>query len=163
MATVRRSNQEIRVGRGRVNPDKLASLNEADIERFARDDESETSDRGEPRYVPPRTDVRALRERLGVSQAEFARRYLLPARTVQQRSKTCESLPSSAGPTLCDRPRSRCPGARAALINWSRSNVATLLIDMLRETDRRLDFTGALRSATSYETLTGGRLRYLSE
>lgn len=84
MATVRRSNQEIRVGRGRVNPDKLASLNEADIEQFAREDESETKDLGEPRYVPPRTDLRALRERLGVSQAEFARRYLLPVRTVQQ-------------------------------------------------------------------------------
>jgi len=67
-----------------VNPDKLATLSEADIERFARDDDSETADLGEPRYVPPRTDVRALRERLGVSQAEFARRYLLSVRTVQQ-------------------------------------------------------------------------------
>jgi putative transcriptional regulator len=84
MATVKRSNQEIQVGRGRLNPEKLASLSEADIERFARDDESETADLGEPRYVPPRTDVRALRERLGVSQAEFARRYLLSVRTVQQ-------------------------------------------------------------------------------
>lgn len=84
MATVRRTNHEIRVGRGRVSPDKLAALNEADIQRFARDDDSETSDLGEPRYVPPRTDVRALRERLGVSQAEFARRYLLSVRTVQQ-------------------------------------------------------------------------------
>jgi putative transcriptional regulator len=84
MATVRRSNQEIRVGRGRVNPDKLASLNEADIKRFARDDESETSDLGEPRHVPPRTALRAVRERLGVSQAELARRYLLSVRTVRQ-------------------------------------------------------------------------------
>jgi hypothetical protein len=50
MATVRRSNQDSRVGSGRVNPYKLASSNEADIERFARDDESETTDLGEPRY-----------------------------------------------------------------------------------------------------------------
>ena len=84
MATVRRSNQEVRARRGRVNLDKLASLNESDIESFARDDASETGDLGEPRYVPPPTDVRALRERLGVSQAEFARRYLLSVRTVQQ-------------------------------------------------------------------------------
>ena len=84
MATVRRSNEEIRVGRGRVNPDKLASLTEADIERFAREDDSEATDLDKPRYVPPLTDVRALRERLGISQAEFARRYLLSVRTVQQ-------------------------------------------------------------------------------
>jgi DNA-binding transcriptional regulator YiaG len=66
-----------------VDLDKVASFTEADIERFAREDDSETTDLGEPRYVPPRTDVRALRERLGVSQAEFARRYLLSVRTVQ--------------------------------------------------------------------------------
>ena len=84
MPPVRRTNNQIRERRGRVNRRKLASLTESDIERFARQDDSETSALGEPRYVPPRTDVRALRERLGLSQAEFARRYLLSVRTIQQ-------------------------------------------------------------------------------
>lgn len=81
---VRRSWQEIREGRGRVNAAKLASFTEADIERFAREDDSDTREMGEPRFVPAPTDVRELRERLGLSQAEFARLYLLSVRTVQQ-------------------------------------------------------------------------------
>ena len=84
MATVKRTNKEIHKHRGRVDAKKLASLTEADVERFSREDDSNTSSLGEPRYVPPRTDVRALRERLGLSQAEFAQRYLLSVRTVQQ-------------------------------------------------------------------------------
>jgi putative transcriptional regulator len=81
---VRRSDKEIREGRGHADAEKIASFTEADIERFAREDDSDTSELGEPRYVPPRTDVRALRERLGLSQSAFARRYLLSLRTVQQ-------------------------------------------------------------------------------
>ncbi len=84
MPSVKRTNRDIRDRRGRVNRKKLASVSESEIEKFARQDDSETQDLGEPRYVPPRTDVRALRERLGLSQAEFARRYLLSVRTIQQ-------------------------------------------------------------------------------
>jgi hypothetical protein len=51
MGTVKRSNEEIRLGRGRVDLDKLATFTEADIERFAREDDSETIDLGDPRYV----------------------------------------------------------------------------------------------------------------
>jgi putative transcriptional regulator len=84
MSLVKRTNQKIREHRGRTNAKKLKAVTEADIQRFAREDQSETSDLGEARYVPPRTDVRALRARLGLSQAEFARRYLLSVRTIQQ-------------------------------------------------------------------------------
>jgi putative transcriptional regulator len=84
MATVKRTNKEIRKSPGRVDVKKLASFTDRDVERFAGEDDSDTSELGEPRYVPPRTDVRALRERLGLSQSEFARRYLLSVRTVQQ-------------------------------------------------------------------------------
>jgi putative transcriptional regulator len=34
--------------------------------------------------VPPVTDVRAVRERLALSQEEFAARYMLSTRTVQE-------------------------------------------------------------------------------
>ncbi len=84
MASVKRTNKEIRERSGRIDSKKVASFTEADIERFAREDDSDTSEIGDFRYVPPRTDVRALRERLGLSQSEFARRYLLSVRTIQQ-------------------------------------------------------------------------------
>ena len=84
MPPVRRTNREIHERRGRLNLKKVSSHRAADIKRFAREDDSDTSGLEEPRYVPPRTDVRALRERLGLSQAEFARRYLLSVRTIQQ-------------------------------------------------------------------------------
>ncbi len=84
MPIVKRTNKGIRKRRGPVNSKELASFTEAEIKRFAREDDSDTSELGEPRYVPPPTDVRALRKRLGLSQAEFARRYLLSVRTVQQ-------------------------------------------------------------------------------
>ena len=84
MASVKRTNKEIRDRPGHIDSKKMASFTEADIERFAREDDSDTSELGDFRYVPPRTDVRALRERLGLSQAEFARRYRLSVRTIQQ-------------------------------------------------------------------------------
>lgn len=84
MAIVRRTKKEIREHLGRVDPVKLASFTEADIERFAREDDSDTSTLGEPRFIPPKTDVCALRGRLGLSQAEFAQRFFLSVRTVQQ-------------------------------------------------------------------------------
>lgn len=34
--------------------------------------------------MPPITDVRALREKLGLSQEEFAERYMLSLRTIQE-------------------------------------------------------------------------------
>ena len=83
MGTVRRSTTEIRERRGRVQAERIAAFTDADIERFAREDDSDTRDLGAPRYVPPRTDIRALRERLGLSQEAFARRYMLSPRTIQ--------------------------------------------------------------------------------
>jgi putative transcriptional regulator len=83
MTTVRRTNKEVREGRGRVNTRKIASFTEADVARFAREDVSDTRALGASRYVPPRTDVRALRARLGLSQEQFAERYMLSPRTIQ--------------------------------------------------------------------------------
>jgi putative transcriptional regulator len=83
MGTVRRTITEIRKARGRVQAARMAAFTDADIERSAREDDSDTQALGAPRYVPPRTDVRALRERLGLSQEAFARRYMLSLRTVQ--------------------------------------------------------------------------------
>ena len=73
MASVKRTNKQIHDRPAHIDSEKVASFTDADIARFAREDDSDTSDLRDFRYVPPRTDVRALRERLGLSQAEFDR------------------------------------------------------------------------------------------
>jgi DNA-binding transcriptional regulator YiaG len=83
MPTVRRSYKDIKKGSGRIDLAKIDSFTKADIERFMREDDSDTREMGEPRWVPAITAVRALRERLGISRAEFAQRFLLSVRTVQ--------------------------------------------------------------------------------
>jgi len=83
MSTVRRSNKDIREGPGRIDRAKIATFTDHTIERFARDDKSDVAQFGAPRFVPPQTDVRALRDRLGLSQSEFASTYLLSVRTIQ--------------------------------------------------------------------------------
>jgi len=84
MPIVKYTNKQIREMQGRCDPEKMDSFTEADIARFAREDDSETEHLGEPRVIPARPNVRALRNRLGLSQSAFARRYSLSVRTVQQ-------------------------------------------------------------------------------
>ena len=84
MSIVRRTNKQIREGRGRADHAKLEATTEDMIAEFMHEDDSDTQELGEPRFVPPRTDVRALRERLGLSQSAFAKKYFLSVRTVQQ-------------------------------------------------------------------------------
>ena len=74
--------------RGRVDWDKLRAQTPAEVERIAREQRAEL---GLPEHPPaPRPgasvvpDVRAIREKLGLSQAAFAARFHLRARTVQQ-------------------------------------------------------------------------------
>jgi len=62
MAIVRRGNKEIREGRGRIDEAGFDALTEGDIERFAREDGSDTAQMGAPRYAAPKANVRALRK-----------------------------------------------------------------------------------------------------
>jgi putative transcriptional regulator len=86
MGTVRRSNQEVRDRKGKVDGAKLRAATNADIERWANENDVDMSEASvaEARYVPAVTDVRSLREQLGLSQEAFAHRYMLSARTVQE-------------------------------------------------------------------------------
>jgi putative transcriptional regulator len=74
---------------GRVDRERVRATTDADIARDIAADpdlapEGDDSSRWERRHEPPLPDVRALRLRLGLSQAEFAQRFGLSARTVQQ-------------------------------------------------------------------------------
>lgn len=84
MSTVRRTNEQIRSNKGRVNVAKARSSTEDQIAEWKRDDAIDDSALGPGRYVVPATDVQALRERLGLSQEAFATRYRLPLRTIQE-------------------------------------------------------------------------------
>jgi putative transcriptional regulator len=84
VSTVRRSNEEIRRSRGRIDPARIAAATEADIERWKRKDGVDDAALGRPRFVSRGPDVRALRERLGLSQEAFAERFQISLRTVQE-------------------------------------------------------------------------------
>jgi len=80
---VRRSNEEIRQAKPRIDRDKVNATTEADIERWKREDGIDDSQLGPARYVRVGPDVGLLRQRLGLSQEAFADRFHLSLRTVQ--------------------------------------------------------------------------------
>lgn len=83
MSIVKKSIEEIRKRKGQIDREKIASFTDADRERFKREDGFEDQYLSEPEVIVPSIDVRALRDRLGLSQEGFARRFLLPLRTLQ--------------------------------------------------------------------------------
>ncbi len=84
MATVKRTNQQVRENKGTIDRAKANTATEADIERWKDEEGIDDEALVFTRFVPPLTDVRALRERLGLSQEEFAQRYMLSPRTIQE-------------------------------------------------------------------------------
>jgi putative transcriptional regulator len=69
--------------KGRIDVAKVRSATEADKARWDVEDGYDDRDFGPERFVLPKTDVRALRERLALSQEAFSERYFLPLRTIQ--------------------------------------------------------------------------------
>lgn len=84
MPIVRKSNEAVRATKGRIDFEKLDSATEEEIERWQREDGIDETRLGPPRYVRVGPDVRAIRERLGLSQEAFAARFHLSLRTVQE-------------------------------------------------------------------------------
>ena len=90
MPIVRMSREVVRK-KARVNRRKLAATSDGDIARQIAEDADTAPDlsrlppRAFRRAVPEgRMDVRAIRERTGLSQAGFARRYGFSKRTLQE-------------------------------------------------------------------------------
>jgi putative transcriptional regulator len=81
VSIVRRKRSEI--GRGLVDRAKVRAATEKQIEEWKREDGIVGSQLGPVRRVPG-IDVLSLRERLGLSQVVFARRYRLSLRTLQE-------------------------------------------------------------------------------
>jgi putative transcriptional regulator len=73
--------------RGRVNWRKIARISQAEIEQQAALEKQRLGIRDEILHTRPVfkcPDIRQLRERLGLSQNQFADRYALSRRTLQQ-------------------------------------------------------------------------------
>lgn len=82
MAIVKR---EIRkLGPGRTDWKKLRETTEEEIQRQIVEDGGESFDFGDRAWVRGTNYVRGLRERLGLTQAEFADRFALSQRTIQE-------------------------------------------------------------------------------
>ena len=62
----------------------LKAVTESAKAAWKRAEGIEDAKLGPVEFVAPKVDVRQLRERLGLSQGEFASRYLLSLRTVQE-------------------------------------------------------------------------------
>lgn len=89
MPTIRRSQAEIRRTGGRVDLKRVRATTDKDIARWIAEDPDtapELPSKVRPRVVftPPLPDVRRIREQLGLTQAEFAKRFGLSQRTVEQ-------------------------------------------------------------------------------
>jgi putative transcriptional regulator len=88
MSIVRRSASQI--GKARANRERLRASTEREIARQIASDpdvpEMTAADLRRARrvYNPPLPNVKAIRHKLGLSQAEFAQRFGFSVRTVQQ-------------------------------------------------------------------------------
>ena len=80
MSTVRRSQAEIRRTGGRVDSRRVRGTTDKDISKWIAEDPDTAPElppevRPHAIYTPSLPDVRRLRERLGLTQAEFAKRF----------------------------------------------------------------------------------------
>lgn|GEM_PF-751638 len=83
MSNVRRSNEEIRVAKGRLDLAQIRAATETDIERWKDQDGVEDAALGPVCVVGPGPDVR-LREGLSLSLEDFTERFHLSLRTIQE-------------------------------------------------------------------------------
>jgi putative transcriptional regulator len=81
MTIVRKSKSQI--GKGSIDRARVRRASEDEIAAWKREEGVDDALLGPVRYVP-NVDVRKVRERLGLSQEEFAHRYRLSLRTIQE-------------------------------------------------------------------------------
>ena len=103
----RRSNAQIERGKGRVNWDKVRATSDEEIERQRQADGDDVADDDDGLIVVTAAYVRRIREKLGLTQSQFADQFGLNPRTVQewercrkvQHASYCASLKMSQPPS----------------------------------------------------------------
>jgi putative transcriptional regulator len=99
VSTVRRTTDEVRAAKGRVDRARVQAATEADVARWKREDGVDDAALGPARLVSRGPDVRSLRERLGLSQEAFAERFQISLRTIQEWEQR-RRIPEGAALTL---------------------------------------------------------------
>jgi putative transcriptional regulator len=89
MPTTRRSRVETLKARGRVDIKRVRSTTDKDIAKWIAEDPDTAPElpRGTKLRLihnPPLPDVKSIRKKLGLTQAEFARHFGLSRRTIEQ-------------------------------------------------------------------------------
>ena len=84
MSTSSQRSKSVSPSEGRIDVARVRAATEEDIERWQREDDHDDEALGPPHFVIPVPNVRAIRERLALSQEGFARRFGLSLRTVQE-------------------------------------------------------------------------------
>jgi putative transcriptional regulator len=89
MPIIKRSVKEIRKSGGRVRWDKVRATTDEEITVQIASDPDTAPEVGDVTkfrrvYNPPIPNIKAIRQKLGLSQAAFARRFGFSVRTVQQ-------------------------------------------------------------------------------
>lgn len=82
MPTVRKSKAAL--GKGSVDPERLRSVTQAEIEAWRQEEGHGDYEPSDASHFVPAVDVRRVRETLGLTQEEFARKYRLSLRTIQE-------------------------------------------------------------------------------
>jgi len=81
---MKRTSKEIRESKGGIDVAKVRAATEEQIARWKREEGIDDGALGPARFVVPTIDVRELRERLQLSQEEFAKQFRLSLRTIQE-------------------------------------------------------------------------------
>jgi DNA-binding transcriptional regulator YiaG len=84
VSTVRRSKDEAKPTKGRLDIERVKAATESDIAHWKQEDGIDDAAFGRARFVTVSPDVRRIREGLGLSQESFADRFHLSLRTVQE-------------------------------------------------------------------------------
>ena len=80
----RRSNAQIEHGKGRVNWEKVRATSDEEIERQRQADGEDVADDDDGLIIVTAAYVRRIREKLGLTQSQFADQFGLNQRTVQE-------------------------------------------------------------------------------
>jgi putative transcriptional regulator len=97
---VRRSNEEIRANnKGRIDVARVRAATEEQIARWKAEDGIDDATLGPPRFINAGPDAKRIREKMQLSQEDFARRFHLSLRTVQEWEQQ-RRVPDGPGRTL---------------------------------------------------------------
>ncbi len=84
MATIKRTNEEIRNSPSDIDWERVRATTEADIQRYIEEDGGAELDVSRAQTVVPPEYVLRIRKKLGLTRRAFAKRFGLSERTIEE-------------------------------------------------------------------------------